>query len=110
QTFGHCLEEYGEGALAAPLAVDVHVPRPQTFVEEAELVDHTQTGGVLRTDVDLDAVESQRVEAVVDGHRHGDVSDAATCHTRVDPVPELPGQDRSTYPARDHDLPSAITT
>src|SRR5699024_12691310 len=65
------------------------------FVAEAELVDHTQTGGVLRADVDLDAVESEREEAVVDGHRHGDGSDAATGHTRVDPVPYLPGQDRS---------------
>src|SRR5699024_5208270 len=94
QTVGHLLGEHGEGAVVAPLAVDVHVPLPQTFVAEAELVDHTQTGGVLRADVDLDAVESEREEAVVDGHRHGDGSDAASGDTRVDPVPDLPGQDR----------------
>src|SRR5699024_12650876 len=84
-------------------------PLPQTFVAEAELVDHTQTGGVLRADVDLDAVESEREEAVVDGHRHGDGSDAATGHTRVDPVPDLPGQDRPPVQARDRDLPAEIT-
>src|SRR5699024_1132904 len=109
QTVGHLLGEHGEGAVVAPLAVDVHVPLPQTFVAEAELVDHTQTGGVPRTGVDLDAVESEREEAVVDGHRHGDGSDAATGHTRVDPVPDLPGQDRSPVQARDRDLPAEIT-
>ena len=102
------LGEQGERAMVAPLSVNVHVLLAQSLVAQAQLLDHAQARRVLRADVDLDSVQAEGEEAVVDSHCHGDRSDSAPGHARVDPVPDLPGQDRTPAQSRHGDLTAEV--
>ena len=73
----HVLDGERERAVVAPAVLDVQVPLAQPLVAEAQLLDDPQRRPVLRPDVDLDAVQPERVEAVVGGQRDGRRGDPA---------------------------------
>src|SRR5487761_2626402 len=54
-----------EALVVTPVSVDVEEPRSQALVPEAQLLHDPQRRGILRPDVDLDAVEVHGLEAVV---------------------------------------------
>ena len=60
--------------MVTPRAIDVKQPLAASLVAQPELLHHSQARGVLRADVDLDAVQPGDKERVVDrqGHRSGD--------------------------------------
>src|SRR5690625_2467928 len=108
QPAGDLLGGEREGAVVAPVAVDVEVAPPHALVAEAELGHHPQAGGVLRADVDLQAVQAQLGEAVVAGQRDRRRDDAPAGHVPAHPVADRGAAQGAEEDRGDGDLPDEL--
>src|SRR5829696_3786222 len=90
QAAGRVLDRQRVRQVVPPRAVDVEVADQVALLAEAQLLHHPAAGPVLGADVDLDAVQADRAEAVVGDERDGGRDDAAPGVSPVDPVANLP--------------------
>src|SRR5664280_313408 len=97
-----------EALVVAPVAVDVQEARPPALVPEAQLLHDPQRRDVLGPDVDLDAVELHRLEAVVGRQGNRRRRDAATCPALVDPVTDARPSRRPVPDRRHGELPREL--
>src|SRR5674476_1005905 len=97
-----------EALVVAPVSVDMQEARPQALVPEAQLLHDPQRRGVLGPDVDLDAVELHRLEAVVGRQGNRRRRDAATCPALVDPVTDARPSRRPVPDRRHGELPREL--
>jgi len=72
----------------APVPRDVQECGSQPFLAEPELFDNASTCGVLRSDVDLHAMQPDGPETVINDQRHCRRHDAVTGDALVDPIAE----------------------
>src|SRR5262249_25524416 len=84
--FGALLDGDGVDAVVTPGAIDMQEARRVADLADAELLHDTQGVGVLRSDRDLDRVESWGAEAVVVPQRDRRRHHAAAGDVAVEPV------------------------
>ena len=80
--------EHAEHPVIPPTPVNVEVLVTQPFLRHSDLFDDAQTLDIFRAHADLDAMHSQRAEAVVTGHGDGGGDGTSTCMVCTDPVPD----------------------
>src|SRR5579884_2247349 len=87
--FGHLRSRQRVRDVVSPAAVDMKVRNAQALFAETELLRDPPARGVLWTNVHLDTMQSDRLEAVVYCERQGRGDDASAGHALVHPVTDM---------------------